>query len=263
SKDFSIEERNFMNVTLLTTIEKNRILSSGEASSSIWKDIPLNGTSLKAVVIRSFLDQTYLIRIAGREIRINSEAKLFEGERLELKATKESNRLELEILNRSFGENEIADEIQKKAWSTRFKNPTEMIRNTLDTTKFDLSTHRIFQILNAYFPGVHWRSETNYFEWKLEDGEGSAYFDKNKNGNGFYLHLTLNFLGNIDTYLNWKEEDLSDLSIHILFDKLESYRIAYEKLGILKKMLSSNSIPVNHIIFHYSTMDQVKGDWRV
>lgn len=248
-----------MNIKILTEAENSLVksfVSSNKVSS--LSELFKVGNIHKGIVTKAYADSSFLINFSGKELRIYSKVKLFAGEKIDVKVIQEKKALELYILNRESNSDGI-EEI-KLPWSNKYKSPSRLIHNTFESVSIDTSIQKVLQILEVFFPGIEWKEKTKYFDWKFEDGEANAFFGKREDSLGFYLHLSLKYLGEIETFFAWKKEDMSDLVIHVLFENIDAYQIAYEKLSDLKKMLSSNSIFVNHIIFHYS-MEQERGNW--
>jgi hypothetical protein len=148
-----------------------------------------------------------------------------------------------------------------KGWSKNYFSPFKIMQNAFESKNSEISTQKVFQFLDVYFPGIEWNGNTPFFEWRFEDGEANGFYGKREDIFSFYFHLQSKHLGEVDSYFHWKKSDFSDFVLHSVFDTLEVYLYANEKLPELKKMLSSNSISANDIIFHYSTGHKGKGDW--
>lgn len=217
-------------------------------------------SSLNAKVVEILKgNNLYLVEILGRQIKLQSETKLLTGESLQLNVNRLGKQVQLEILNRS---NSSIDSFKHEdIWSKNYFSPFKLVSKTLESKQTEISIQKIVQLLDVFFPGIDWNQDTQYFEWNFSEGEAKGFFGKNKDSFGFYLHYSSKALGSVDSHFNWKMEDLSDLVIHSMFDNLSTYLYANENLDELKKMLSSNSILTNTIVFHYSSVSRMKGNW--
>lgn len=214
------------------------------------------------VLERSAGNNEYLLSFSGKLVRLFSETKLLIGENLQMQAKNEGSKLLLEIVKRSNSNNSSINETNmERVWSKTYYSPIKTMLSMLESNLGEVSLNKVFQYLDVFFPGIEWNARTAQFEWKFEDGEANGFFGKNKDSFGFYFHFESKKLGSVDTYLNWKKEDLSDVVFHFVFNSISTYLLANENLHEFKKMLSTNSIFTNNIIFHYSSAIREKGEW--
>ncbi len=252
-----------MEVKVLSKLNANKVLTTSNDAQfiSITENIR-SGETARGIVLQKFPNgNDYLLSIFGKQVRFNSEAKLLIGETLDLKINKVGTRIELEIYARSNGSKGFDSIENYNGWTKNYFSPSKTIQQAIEPMNTEIAVHKIIQFLDVYFPGIEWRIDTPYLNWHFEDGEADGYYGKAKNSYSFYFHFQSKNLGVIDSYFYSKKEDFSDFILHSVFDNLSVYFLANENLSELKKMLSSNSISANDIIFHYSTFDIKKGDW--
>jgi len=252
-----------MEFRVLPKSNVNAILSSSiDAKVESLNELLNSKTILAATVLEYFpSNRSYLLNFSGKQLRLQSEAKLFVGEKLELRVQREGSRIEMEILHRSLGATKINSEEMGKGWSQSHFSPLKTVENVLDSNNSEISIKKIFQFLDVYFPGIDWNIDTPFFYWKLEDGQANGLYGRKSDRQSFYFHFESERMGEVDSHFYWKKNDFSDMVLNCVFNNLAVYIIANEKLPEFKKMLSSNSIPANDIIFHYSTLRKEKGDW--
>lgn len=234
---------------------------SNNLSASLNDVIKSRSVITATVIEHSVGNNNYLLNFSGKQIRLTSDAKLIVGEKLDLRIHTERKRIELEILGRTIGAKETDFVEAKDGWSKSYFSPLKTIQQAIEPMKAEISVQKIIQFLDVYFPGIEWLGDTPYFDWRFEEGEANGFYGKKNDTFSFYLHLQAKHLGEVDSYFHWKESDFSDFVLHSVFNTLPAYLFANENLPELKKMLSSNSIPANDIIFHYSTLRKEKGDW--
>ena len=249
--EFSKVTANAFSIPTLKTLIGNSSISLEELVQS--------KSSLNAKVLEILKgNNLYLLEIAGKQVKLQSEAKLLANENLELNVKRMGNRIHLEIMNRSSSISEAF--IQENVWSKNYFSPMKLIHKTFEQAQAEVSIQKVIHLLDVFFPGLEWQRETQDFEWSFSEGEANGFFGRSQDSFGFYLHFASKVLGSADSYFHWKSDDLSDLVLHTVFDTLSSYLYANENLSELKKMLSSNSVFPNNIVFHYSSVNG-KGNW--
>ncbi|MBK8395996.1 MAG: hypothetical protein IPL26_12270 [Leptospiraceae bacterium] len=232
-------------------------IQNGNSSISL-EEILQSKTSLTAKVLEILKGNTYLLEILGKQVKLQSETRLIQGETLKLNVNRVANQVHLEVINRSNSTSEIFK--QEDLWSKNYFSPLKLVNKSLEPLQSEVSIQKLIQLLEVFFPGIEWNQDTQYFSWNFKEGEANAFFGRFADSFGFYFQFSSKNLGDVNSYFHWKNEDLSDLVLHSVFHSLSSYLLANENLPELKKMLSSNSIPANNIIFHYSSIHS-RGNW--
>lgn len=255
-----------MEINAVSKLIANKFLIS--TSSSVIDSIlqtAREGSKITAIVMQKFSNSSeYLLNMKGKQVRFQSETNLLLGEKLELGIRKIGTQIEMEILSRSHGSREMENPEQNSGWSKSYFSVPKTIQQIIDPMKSEALNQKIMQFLDVYFPGIQWNEATEHFYWQFEDAEAEGFYGKAKDRYSFYFHYQSKTLGAIDSYFYSKKEDFSNFVLHSVFDNLSIYFLANENLGELKKMLSSNSISANDIIFHYSSVEKNrKGDWIV
>lgn len=255
-----------MEINAVSRLIANQLsLSSSNSLAGFFLQNLRDGSNLTAFVIQKFsASNEYLLNIMGKQIRFQSEAKLFVGELLELKTRNLGIQIQLEILRRSNSANDIDNSEHNQGWSKSYFSVSKTVQQIIEPMKSDVSVHKIMQFLDVYFPGIQWNESTENFYWQFDDAEAEGYYGKTNDRYSFYFHYQSKTLGAVDSYFYSKKEDFSNFVLHSVFNNLSTYFLANENLSELKKMLSSNSISANDIIFHYSSVEKNrKGDWIV
>jgi hypothetical protein len=209
-----------------------------------WREALLSSNeSFKALVTDKYKN-SYGLEIAGKRITMPSLIPLYKGEELLIKKTHVEH--ELEILKRSYTELESNLELH-----TKRKSISELLSHSIESS--EIIENRIYQTLNSYFPTLHFRADTPYFDWVFDKGEGSGYFFKKENYSVFYIEFNFKKLGYLEIYLQYQKKDFSDLVINIFIEKIESYSIILGSLEHLKEKLKKLDFETFHINLFYES----------
>lgn len=207
-----------------------------------------------ALVKKNFLTSSILL-FNDREITVKNSANLREGEKVLLTPKLYSNKIELEILERTYSHFEQADlKSQVPKTSLGFEK-------FLETSLSESSNlNQLFSTLKVFFPWIDWNLETPYFYWDWEDGKGEGFLSKEKGK--LFLKIFRPILGNLDFMIDYSLPSASQIELLVKIEKQEVYSAILSQFNTLKKYFIDNGIELKKITLYFQTQQYKARGWK-